>query len=105
MSPYTLFVLTLGVSAINGLFSPFLKLAIPIVIALMPEWFPPSVSWVLFFGAVFVSTLTLALGGIPAALYERLWEGERFSGASMYIWLGCCALLTIPALGNLPNLG
>ena len=105
MSPYTLFVLTLGICALNGMFSPFLRVAIPVVIALMPEWFPPTVSWVLFFGAVFLSTLTLVIGGIPAALYERLWEGERFTGVSMYIWLVCCALLTIPALGNLPGLG
>jgi len=105
MKPYTLFVLILGVCAVNGMFSPFLRVAIPVVIALMPEWFPPSVSWVLYFGAIFLATLTLVIGGIPAALYERLWEGEQFTGVSMYIWLAGCVLLTIPAVGNLPKLG
>lgn len=105
MSPFTLFAIILAVSAINGMFSPYLKLAVPVVIALLPEWFPPTVGWVLFFSAIFLSTLTLVVSGIPAALYERLWEGERFTGISMYIWLACCAVLTIPALGNLPALG
>lgn len=102
MSPITLFALTLAVCSVNGMFSPLLNIAVPVVIALLPEWFPPTVSWILFFSAIFLSTLTLVVGGIPAALYERLWEGEQVSGISMYIWLSCCALLTIPAFGNLP---
>lgn len=105
MSPYTLFVLTLGVCAVNGMFSPLLRLAIPVMIGLMPEWFPATVSWVLYFASIFVATLTLVIAGIPAALYERLWEGEQYTGFSMYIWLAGCALLTVPALSNLPKLG
>jgi hypothetical protein len=104
MSPFTIFAIILGVCALNGMFSPFLRLSMAVVLALLPEWFPPNIHWLLFFGAVFLSSLTLVVGGIPAALYERLWEGEPFTGVSMYIWLACCVLLTLPALTNLPGL-
>ena len=58
-----------GLSVVNGLFSPFLAVALPIAAVLMPEVFPRSVGWVLFFSSLLVASGTLLFSGVPAALY------------------------------------
>jgi hypothetical protein len=93
--------LILGISAVSGIFSPFLTIAVPITAALMPEIFPKSIGWVLFFSSVFVASATLLFAGIPAALYERLLDRDPASQTSMYIWLAGCLILTLPALRTL----
>jgi hypothetical protein len=48
-----------------------------------------------------VSTATIILGGIPAALYERFaGTGEDSNDTSLWIWLAGTGLLTLPAAGN-----
>jgi len=91
----------IGVSILNGLFSPFLAIAVPIAAVLMPEVFPRSVGWVLFFSSLLVATATLLVSGIPAALYERLAGRERGDGATMAIWLAGAALLAFPAFRHI----
>jgi hypothetical protein len=98
MSPRTLFVLVLALCMVNGLFSPFLALAVPITAVLIPEFFPRTLEWVLFFSSILVSTATLLFSGVPAALYERLIARDETSTVSMYIWLGGAALLSAPAI-------
>jgi hypothetical protein len=90
-----------GISMLNGLFSPFLVLAMPITAVLMPEIFPRSVGWVLFFSSLLVASATLLLTGIPAALYERLVPGGRDAAMPMLIWLAGAALLAWPALRHI----
>lgn len=90
-----------GISILNGLFSPFLVVALPIAAILMPEIFPKSVGWVLFFSSLLVASGTLLLSGVPAALYERLVDRGRGGDAAMIIWLAGAALLALPALRNL----
>ena len=85
----------LVVCMVNGIFSPYLKLALPVALALMPELFPRTIEWVLFWSSILLASATLLFTGVPAALYERLVEGE--STTSMWIWLGGAALLTLPA--------
>lgn len=60
-----------------------------------------NLSLTLYFSSLLVSTATIILAGIPAAIYER------FSGAkddstvtSMWIWAGGTMALTLPAMGN-----
>ena len=96
MDRQTLFPVVLGVCVANGIFSPYLNLAVAITAVLMPELFPRTVEWVLFWSSVLLSTATLLLSGIPAALYERLFERE--STAAVWIWLAGAALMTLPAL-------
>jgi hypothetical protein len=93
-----LFVGIVGLSIVNGMISPFLPVAISITAVLMPEVFPRSPGWVLFFSSILISSGTLLLSGVPAALYERLWEGERVSNVPMIVWLAGAALLSLPAL-------
>ena len=72
-----LFFAVVGISVLNGLFSPFLAIAVPIAAVLMPEVFPRSVGWVLFFSSLLVASGTLLFSGVPAALYERLVDRAR----------------------------
>ncbi len=90
-----------GISILNGLFSPFLAIAVPVAAVLMPEVFPRSVGWVLFFSSLLVASATLLISGVPAALYERLTERGQGSTAATLIWLAGAALLALPALRHL----
>lgn len=94
---FLLFVVV-GISVLNGLFSPVLVIAMPIAAVLMPEAFPKSVGWVLFFSSLLVASGTLLFSGVPAALYERLIDRGRGSPTAMWIWIAGAALLAVPAL-------
>jgi hypothetical protein len=93
-----LFFAVVGISVLNGLFSPFLVIAVPIAAVLMPEVFPHSIGWVLFFSSLLVASGTLLVAGVPAALYERLVDRARGGQVAMWIWLAGAALLALPAL-------
>ena len=93
-----LLVATVGLSILNGLFSPFLVIALPIAAVLMPEMFPRSVGWVLFFSSLLVASGTLLISGVPAALYERLIDRAPGGQVALWIWLAGAALLALPAL-------
>jgi hypothetical protein len=88
----------LAVCVVNGIFSPYLNIAVAVAAVLMPELFPRTVEWVLFWSSVLLSTATLLLSGVPAALYERLVEGESL--AWMWIWLAGAGLLTLPVVAR-----
>ena len=65
-----------------------------------------SLSLTLLFASLMVSTATIILGGIPAAIYERVVGAKEDSTeASLWIWLAGTALLTLPAMGNFINIG
>ena len=88
-----------GISVLNGLFSPFLAIAMPISAVLMPEVFPRSVGWVLFFSSILVASATLLVAGVPAALYERyVGRGDSFA---MFVWIAGAVLMSLPALRHI----
>ncbi|HEY7655575.1 MAG TPA: hypothetical protein VH881_01815 [Burkholderiales bacterium] len=93
---YTMFLIVLGVCVANGIFSPLINIAIPIAAVLLPELFPRTVEWVLFWSSVLLASATLLVSGIPAALYERLAR-DAASPVSMWIWLAGAAILSLPA--------
>ena len=97
----TILLAILGVCIVNGIFSPYLKIAIPISAALMPELFPRTVEWVLFWSSVLLATATLLFSGVPAALYERLIARNPQSMVAMWIWLAGAAVLALPAAQRL----
>jgi hypothetical protein len=98
---HTLLLLIIGACIVNGIFSPFLTLAIPVTAALMPELFPRTIEWVLFWSSILLASATLLFSGVPAALFERLVARDPNSAASMWIWLAGAALLCLPALVRL----
>lgn len=95
---HTLFLMVLGVCIVNGIFSPYLRVAIPISAVLMPELFPRTLEWVLFWSSVLLASVTLLFSGVPAALYERLVERDSGDTTSMWIWLAGAATLSLPAV-------
>jgi hypothetical protein len=64
-----------------------------------------SLSLMLMFASLMVSTATVILGGIPAAIYERVTGASDSNDASLWIWLAGTALLTVPAAGNFLKIG
>jgi hypothetical protein len=92
-------LIVLALCALNGLQSPFLPIVLALVSVTWPlEVLPREVSWALFQSSLLLSTATLLVSGVPAALYERLFRPATDSNVSMYIWIAGAAVLTLPAL-------
>src|SRR6266852_9106782 len=87
---------------VNGLFNQtWLVFALIHVQILAPALLFGSVSLTLMFTSLMVSTATIILGGIPAAIYERVVGAKVDSTeTSLWVWLAGTALLTLPAIGN-----
>ena len=87
---------------VSGLFnSTLLLFALIHMQILAPALLFGSVPLTLMFASLMVSTATIIIGGIPAALYERLAGAKEDStDASLWLWLAATAILTLPAIGN-----
>ncbi|MDI1344426.1 MAG: hypothetical protein PSV22_10050 [Pseudolabrys sp.] len=92
---------------INGIFNQTaLLFALIHVQVLAPALLFGSTSLTLMFSSLMVSTATIILAGIPAALYERFaGVKDDSSPVSLWIWLAGTAILTLPALGNFFQFG
>ena len=92
---------------INGLFNQVaLLFALLHVQVLAPALLFGSVSLTLMFSSLMVSTATIILGGIPAAIYERfIGAKDNSTVVSLWIWLAATGLLTLPAMGNFLRVG
>ena len=92
---------------INGLFNQlWLLFALIHVQILSPALLFGSVPLTLLFSSLMVSTATIILAGIPAAIYERVVGARNDSTvASLWIWLAGTAILAIPAAGNFIKIG
>ncbi len=92
---------------INGIFNQTaLLFALIHVQILAPSLLFGSTSLTLMFSSLMVSTATIILAGIPAALYERFVGAKDDSTpVSLWIWLAGTAILTLPAIGNFFQFG
>jgi hypothetical protein len=92
---------------INGLFNQdWLLLALIPMQVLAPALLFGSAPLTLMFSSLMVSTATVILGGIPAAIYEHLIAAKDDSTeASLWIWLAGTGILTLPAMGNFFRIG
>lgn len=93
---------------INGIpfFHPMYILAFGYSVQLMAAPLFGSTSLIAYFASLMLSTLTIILAGIPAAIYERVVGAtEDSTEASLWIWLAGTALLTLPAIGNFLQFG
>lgn len=91
---------------INGIFNQlWLIFALLYVQPFMGPLLFGSLSLTLMFASLMVSTATVILGGIPAAIYERVTGAKESSDASLWIWLAVTAILTLPAAGNFLRIG
>jgi hypothetical protein len=65
-----------------------------------------NVNLIAYFASLMLSTGTIILAGIPAAIYERfVGAREDSTEASLWIWLAGTAILAIPAVGNFFKVG
>jgi len=91
---------------INGIFNQLaLIFALLYVQPLAGPLLFGNVSLTLMFASLMVSTATIILGGIPAAIYERITGANESSDASLWIWLAGTAILALPAAGNFIKIG
>ena len=92
---------------INGMFNQiWLLFALIHVKVLAPALLFGSVPLTLIFASLMVSTATVILGGIPAALYERYAGAtEESTVTSLWIWLAGTAVLALPAVGTFLQIG
>ena len=88
-----------GTSLLNGMhFSAWFDPAFILMKQFAPGFFISSPLLIFYMTSLFLSALTLALGGIPAAIYERGKRLETSTPTSLWIWFGAIVLLTIPTL-------
>jgi hypothetical protein len=91
---------------INGIFNQlWLIFALLYVQPLVGPLLFGSLSLTLMFASLMVSTATVILGGIPAAIYERVTGASESSRVSLWIWLAGTAILALPAAGNFLKIG
>ena len=93
---------------VSGLpfFSPLYLPAFGYSMQLMSAPLFGSIPLIALFASLMLSTATLIVAGIPAALYERLTGAkEDSSEASLWIWLVGTAILAMPAVGTFLKVG
>jgi hypothetical protein len=90
----------IGLAVLNGMhFSPWLNVAFLLTKPFFQVTFLISSPLLIFyFTSLALSTLTIMLAGIPAAIFERVTGRKETDPTSLYIWLGATIILTIPAL-------
>ncbi|WP_181702082.1 hypothetical protein [Chthonobacter albigriseus] len=98
MSNQSFYAALLGFAIVNGIFSP----ATAMTFLLHPIWYPPiapfSLPIVFMFASLIVSTATIMIAGVPAAIYEHV-SGRRVDNpVSAWIWLAGTAVLSLPAV-------
>jgi hypothetical protein len=85
-------------SIVNG--APFSPLFDPVLFLLRPALAPlPVSSDVLFYlASAYISVATLALAGIPAAIWERTRRIAESTPGSLAIWLLATLILALPGI-------
>ena len=89
---------TAGVSACNGLhFSPLVD---PVFFMMRPFVTPlvASPPVLLYVASIFIVVMTMALAGIPAAIYERVRGEATSTPVSLAIWFVAACVVALPGL-------
>jgi hypothetical protein len=99
MGDRTGLVPVMAVAIVNGIFSPWVLVLFVLYPVWYPSWAPATTQFVYMASALILSTLTMMVSGVPAALYKRLSSSPSDTIAST-IWLAGAALLAMPAVPN-----
>ena len=89
----------MAVAIINGIFSPYVLFVFITYWLWYPFFLPTMPQAVYIASALVLSTLTLMVSGIPAALYERMAKNPDPLVTGI-IWLAGAMALTLPAVPN-----
>jgi hypothetical protein len=91
---------------INGIFNPLILFTYALSTRLMAVPLFESPALIFYFAAMMLSTGTIILGGIPAAIYEtHVGAKDDSTETSLWIWLVATAVLSVPAIGNFLSAG
>jgi hypothetical protein len=91
---------------INGMFHPWRLLSLIVANAFMSAPLLGSEALIFYFSSLMLSTATVILAGIPAAIYEHFIGAKDDSTVtSLWIWLAGTALLALPAMGTFFSVG
>lgn len=91
------FSVVLAICLFNGLFSPLLPLVFALSPVFLPEFIPMQAEYLFYFSSLVLSTTTLFLAGVPAAIVERVTRSDRSAPGPMYVWMTAAILLSAPA--------
>src|SRR5437867_1270045 len=91
---------------INGIFNPLILFAYIWAKVFMVVPLFGIEALIFYFASLMLSTATIILGGIPAAIYEHfIGTKDDSTVTSLWIWLAGTAILTIPAVGDFFHIG
>ena len=104
LQPYIIAIVAFGM--LSGMFSTVLVPNVTgAVLLLAPGLLVTSPHVLVFLVYLVGATLTIMIGGIPAALYERATGSQESGVASMWIWLAGTAFVSLPAVTTFLELG
>jgi hypothetical protein len=89
-----------GLGILAGMFSPLRDQAFILMVAFAPAFFIGSPALILYLTMLFVSTVTIIVGGIVAAVFERATGRTESDDASLAVWAAATGLITLPALSG-----
>ena len=89
----------MAVAIINGIFSPWTLAIFVLYPVWFPAWLPQYAQLVYMASALILSTLTIMISGVPAALHERSANAAN-PAMTTSIWLAGALVLTLPAVPN-----
>ena len=102
--PYVIAILAFAM--VNGIFSTvFVPNITGAMILMAPGLLLASPQILIFLVYLIGATLTIMIGGVPAALYERATGAGASTPASMWIWLAGTAIVSLPALSTFLRFG
>lgn len=100
-----LLMVVAGLSLLNGMhFSPYFD---PVFFLFKPfaaSFFLTSPILLLYFTSLFISLMTVLIGGVPAAIYESSRGLETSTPKSIGVWLAGVAVVAAPTLLGLVGL-
>lgn len=104
LQPYIVAIVAFGM--LSGMFSTVMVPNITgALLLLAPGLLISSPQLLVFFVYLVGATLTIMIGGIPAALYERATGATESTATSMWIWLAGTAFVSLPAIVTFLELG
>lgn len=89
----------MAVAIVNGIFSPWALAVFVLYPVWYPMWLPQYAQLVYMASALILSTLTIMISGVPAAIHERSTAAAN-PAMTTSIWLAGALVLTLPALPN-----
>jgi hypothetical protein len=90
-----------GLALLSGMhFSPYFDPAFLLVKFFGPAFFISTPVLLFYFTSLLLSTTALIVGGIPAAIFERVTGRTRSDAMSLGIWLLGVAIIAFPALAR-----